>query len=109
MIRMTIEEAKEKFDEVMISVHDTRQAVVMEQGGVPFAVVMNAEEYQRYRQDRLERAWKLIEEQQRLNAGSDPDEVLAEVTEVVEEVRQELYEAEQRALQGGGRHKSPYQ
>jgi hypothetical protein len=35
-----------------------------------------------------------------LNADEDPDEVLRVVTEVVEEVRQEHYEREQRTIRG---------
>ena len=40
--------------------------------------------------------WAIIERIGERNKHLDPDEVLRHVTEVVEEVRQELYEEEQR-------------
>jgi hypothetical protein len=47
-----------------------------------------------------ERFWRAVEELWALNADKDPDEVLRDVTGVVEEVRRERYERELRA-QGG--------
>jgi hypothetical protein len=46
------------------------------------------------------RFWRAVEEIWAKNADKDPDEVLRDVTEVVEEVRQERYEQKLRA-QGG--------
>lgn len=43
-----------------------------------------------------ERAWAIIEQIGERNADKDPDEVLRDVTEVVEEVRRELYDEERR-------------
>ena len=40
--------------------------------------------------------WAIIDQIGERNKHLDPDEVLRHVTEVVEEVRQELYEREQR-------------
>ncbi len=46
-----------------------------------------------------ERFWRAIERIGERNADKDPDEVLRDVTELVEEVRQERYERE-RCAQG---------
>jgi hypothetical protein len=46
------------------------------------------------------RFWRVVDDIRARNADKDPDEVLRDVTEVVEEVRQEQYERELRA-QGG--------
>jgi hypothetical protein len=46
------------------------------------------------------RFWQAVEELWALNADKDPDEVYRDVTEAVEEVRQEQYERKLRA-QGG--------
>jgi len=46
------------------------------------------------------RFWRAVDRIGELNKDEDPDEVLAFVTEVVEEVRQERYEREQRATDG---------
>ncbi|MGH2531413.1 MAG: hypothetical protein ACRDJW_03805 [Thermomicrobiales bacterium] len=40
--------------------------------------------------------WSVIDRIRERNKDKDPDEVLADVTAVVEEVRQELYEREQQ-------------
>ena len=52
------------------------------------------------REDVRERFWEIIGEIRARNADTDPDEVYREVTEVVEEVRQERYERSRRA-EGG--------
>lgn len=44
-----------------------------------------------------ERFWNVVQEIRERNADKDPDEVLREVTEVVEEVCQEHYERARRA------------
>ena len=49
------------------------------------------------------RARAAVERMGELNRDLDPDEVYREVTAVVEEIRQERYEAEQRAKAQGGR------
>jgi hypothetical protein len=43
-----------------------------------------------------ERFWRVVQEIGERNAHLDPDDVLREVTEVVEEVRQERYERARR-------------
>ena len=44
-----------------------------------------------------ERFWRAVERVGERNADKDPDDVLRDVTEAVEEVRQEMYERERRA------------
>jgi hypothetical protein len=54
----------------------------------------------RQQQDEIERRfWQTVDRIRERNADKDPDEVLADVTRVVEEVRQERYEREQREAQ----------
>jgi hypothetical protein len=47
-----------------------------------------------------QRFWQTVEQIRARNADKDPDEVLREVTEVVEEVRRERYERELLAKGG---------
>jgi hypothetical protein len=47
-----------------------------------------------------ERFWQAVERIGRRNADKDPDEILRDVTEVVEEVRRERYERELLAKGG---------
>lgn len=46
------------------------------------------------------RFWQVVEQIGERNADKDPDEVLADVTAVVEEVRRERSEREQAAAEG---------
>lgn len=47
-----------------------------------------------------QRFWEIVEDIRARNADKDPDEIYQDVTEVVEEVRQERYEREQCAKRG---------
>jgi hypothetical protein len=48
------------------------------------------------RQEAMQRFWEVVERIGERNADKDPDEEMAFITEVVEEVRQEHYERAQR-------------
>lgn len=76
---------------------------MVEKKGKPVAVVISPEQYEqleRERQEKLDRFWQAAERIRERNQDKDPDEVLANVTKVVEEVRQEQYEREQRETEG---------
>ena len=97
------QEAKTFFDELTASLSATREAVIIEDGGKPVMVVITPEDYERLRQaDERARLWVAIEAVGRRNADLDPDEVLRDVTETVDAVRQELHEERQLAAQRGG-------
>ncbi len=91
--RVSAEEAREKFSELLDIVFYTKEAVIVERKGKPFAVMINPEEYEIL----LEAAWAVVDRVRERNADKDPDEGLRYITEVVEEVRQEMYEEEQRS------------
>ena len=73
----------------------------MEQKDKSDTVVIDSEEDEQAR--RLEEAedWAVIDRLRARNADKDPDEVLADATAAVEEVRREMYEEAQRATKGG--------
>ncbi|MGH2557718.1 MAG: hypothetical protein ACRDJH_01530 [Thermomicrobiales bacterium] len=73
----------------------------MTKQGKSTTVITDAEANDLLQREQWERAWAAIDRIRERNKDKDPDEVLADVTEVVEEVRQELYEAEQRAAANG--------
>lgn len=85
-------DARASFSDVLNSVYYTKEPVVVERKGRPVAVIISPEEYEAFQRDREARDWAIIERVQARNADRDPDEILAEVTAVVEEVRQERYE-----------------
>jgi prevent-host-death family protein len=88
-------------DELFASVQDADQTVIVEDRGRPVAVVISPEKYERLVDPEPAEDWAVIHAMQQRNADLDPDEVLREVTEIVEEVRQEMYEERLRASQGG--------
>lgn len=85
-------DARASFSDVLNSVYYTKEPVVVERKGRPVAVIISPEEYEAFQRDREARDWAIIERVQARNADKDPDEILAEVTAAVEEVRQERYE-----------------
>jgi PHD/YefM family antitoxin component YafN of YafNO toxin-antitoxin module len=102
MVRtITVQDAERNFADLLSGIGDAKETVVVDDAGNPVAVVISPEEFLSVRR---ERAWALIRQVQDRNADQDPDEVLREVTEVVEEVRQEQH-ARARGL--GGRFSTP--
>jgi PHD/YefM family antitoxin component YafN of YafNO toxin-antitoxin module len=72
----------------------------VEKKGKPVAVVISRREFELMQQERdarREQAWQAVRRVQEANRDKDPDEVYRDVTDVVEQVRQERYEQEQRA------------
>lgn len=99
---LSTQEAKSQFDELARSLAATREAVIIEDRGRPVMVVIAPEDYERLRQgDERERLLVALEEIGQRNADLDPGEVLRDVTETVDAVRQELYEERQRAAPRG--------
>lgn len=85
------------FGEVLGSLSDDEETVIVDERGNRIAVVISPEEFDRFK---IDRAWETVRRVQDRNADNDPDEVMKFVTEVVEEVRQEAYD-KQRASSGG--------
>ena len=93
---MSAREARANFGDVLGSVYYTKEPVIVERKGKPVAVVISPEDFARFQQQQVERAWATVQAVQERNADQDPEEVLRDVTAEVEAVRQELYD-EQRA------------
>lgn len=96
---MSVREARANFSDLLGLVHYTKEPVIVERKGKPFAVVISPEQYETIRQG-IEGAWATIEKVQERNADQDPDEVLQDVTAVVEAVRQERHAKRQQAAKG---------
>ena len=78
------------------------EVAVIDKEGVPVGVVISPEANDQLteQQQRRERFWQTVDQIRDRNADKDPDEEMAFITQVVEEVRQERYEREQREAQG---------
>lgn len=92
---MSTQEARANFSELLGSVYYTKNPVIVERKGKPFAVVISPEQYESLTKQQ-EKAWAVVEEIQARNRDKDPDEVLADVTKVVEEIRQQRYDKPQK-------------
>ncbi|HEX5506240.1 MAG TPA: type II toxin-antitoxin system Phd/YefM family antitoxin [Thermomicrobiales bacterium] len=91
---MSARDARANFGDLLGSVYYTKEPVIVEKKGKPVAVVISPEEFEQFRQQKVERAWATIECLQERNADKDPEEVLRDVTAEVEAVRQEMYDEE---------------
>jgi prevent-host-death family protein len=94
--RMSSREARANFADLLGLVYYGNQPVIVERKGKPVAVVISPEQYAQLQKEQ-ERAWATVDRVRQRNADKDPDEVLADVTAVVEDVRQKLYEEEKQA------------
>ncbi len=94
-------QARANVDDVFASVKEADLDVIVEDQGLPVAVVISPERYEQFLEQEAQADWAIIHEMQQRNAHLDPDEVLKEVTEIVEEVRQAMYEERLRATQSG--------
>ena len=93
--RMSVREARANFSDLLGLVYYTKEPVIVEKKGRPFAVVISPEQYESLEKEQ-ERAWTVVDRVRERNADKEPDEVLREVTAEVETVRQEMYEEEKR-------------
>jgi len=94
--RISAKEARANFGDLLGLVYYTKEPVIVERKGRPFAVVISPEQYeilQRYRNQ----AWTIVDRVRERNADKDEEEVLQDVTEEVEAVRQEAYGQAERA------------
>lgn len=96
MVRcMSAKEARDNFADVLGTAYYKGEPVIVEKKGKPFAVVISPQQYEQYeqiRKDQEQALWKVVDELRERNRDKDPDDVLREVTEIVEEVRQERYD-----------------
>lgn len=101
ILTLTADDLSERALQLLRENRDTSRPIVIEHEGTRLGVLISPEEYERVRKETIERGWEAIQRVRELNAGEDPDEVLAFITEVVEEVRQELYDQRQQGVHGG--------
>jgi prevent-host-death family protein len=91
--RYTAQEARENLSDILGTVFYGKEPVIVEKRGRPVAVLISPEDFELLQQER-ERRFAVIDRIQERNADFDPEEVLRDVTAVVEEVRREHHAAE---------------
>jgi prevent-host-death family protein len=90
--RISIEAARDQFDDLVREVAQHDDTVVVERDGSALVAVISARALERFRQLAKDRFFEVVDRIHRANADADPDEVMREVTAAVEEVRQAAYE-----------------
>ena len=95
MRTMSVRDARANFSELLGSVYYTNNPIVVEKKGKTVAVVVSPEQFRQLEKIKAE-GWAVIDELRARNKDKDPDEVYREVTKIVEEVRQEMYDKEQK-------------
>jgi prevent-host-death family protein len=95
--RLSVEAAKDRFLEVVDAVSRGGEPIVIESAGKTVAAVVSAADFGRLQELSRRELFDLIADIHRRNQDLDPDEVMREVTAVVEEVRQAEYERRRRA------------
>lgn len=97
--KMTAKEARDNFTDLLGTVYYGKEAVMVEKKGRPFAVVVNPDEYGnyiKYKEAAKKRVLEIIEEIQAANKDKGYEETLKDVTEAVEEAREEKYAKRQK-------------
>ena|SRR5215213_7024720 len=93
---ITKQDATRSFDEVLVSLPDDKDVIVDEDGDRDAVAVTPEEEFDKLSNERF---WSTVDRMRERNAHLDPEQVLAEITKVVEEVRQEQYERQRAATE----------
>ncbi|HEY4033349.1 MAG TPA: type II toxin-antitoxin system Phd/YefM family antitoxin [Ktedonobacteraceae bacterium] len=88
---MSSKEAREHFSDLLGSVYYTKEPVIIEKKGKSVAVVISPEQYEAIQKEE-ERLWRVVDQIRDHNIDNDPNEVLRDVTAVVEEVRKTRYD-----------------
>lgn len=101
---MTVSDLGRQVEQVVGRVGRGEARVIVEADGTPIAAIVSLADLDEIARLEREEAedWAAIDELRRRNIDRDPDQVLADVTAVVEEVRREMYEEDQRATANGG-------
>lgn len=100
MKTMSVRDARANFSELLGSVYYTNNPIVVEKKGKTVAVVVSPEQFRQLEKIKAQ-GWAVIDGLRARNTDKDPDEVYREVTKIVEEVRQEMYDKEQKKSKRG--------
>lgn len=88
-------EIQRRYKKILEKVKRTKKPIVVMSDNKPQAAIVSLdilEEYNKFKSD--QELFSIIDKLQAKNRDEDPDKVLKDVTEAVEEVRRELYEKE---------------
>ena len=85
--RLSVEEAKATLADVLRRVREGDRAEIVDTDGTPLAVILSPQDLERSEGDRHRDFFDIVDDIHARNRDVDPDEVLRDVTAVVEEIR----------------------
>ena len=91
-IRMSAKEARDNFSDILGRAYYRGEPTIVEKQGKTMAVVISPADFDQYQKLAKDRFFEVVYQIQERNSDKDPDEVYRDVTEAVEEVRQEAYD-----------------
>jgi prevent-host-death family protein len=97
--RLSTREVRAHFSELVGGVNRTQEPVIVERNGKPMAAIVSPQQLATIERAKA-RAWAAMEQTWKQNSDADPDELMREVTEEVELVRQERYDDRRRRTTG---------
>lgn len=100
MRRVQLTKADEQLEGLAQAVCNDRQPIVLEREGQPLAVLITLHQFEEYQEFVTQRFMGAVQAIHERNTAADPDEVMREVTEAVEAVRQAAYERSLRDQSG---------
>lgn len=92
--KMSAKEARDNFSQLLGTVYFGKEPVIVEKQGTPYAVVINPQEYQKfevYKKAAKQRFFEIVDEISEANKDNSFDQVIKDVTDMVDEVRKERY------------------
>ena len=91
-----VTQVRDNLSDILGRVKYGKEVITIEKKGKPYAVIMSQEDYEKYKTGAKKRLGEVVATIQAKNANVDEDEAMKEITQVVEDVRQEMYERENK-------------
>ncbi len=89
---VNVTQVRDNLSEILGRVKYGEEIVTIEKKGKPYAVIISPEQYEAYQKAAKEKLFAVVDKIQARNTQYSEEEVMKDVTEAVEEVRQEMYE-----------------
>ena len=89
---VNVTQTRDNLAEILGRVRFGQETITVEKKGKPIAVIISPAQYEAYQDAAKERLFTVIDEIQASNADISGEDVLRDVTEEVEKVRQEMYD-----------------
>jgi prevent-host-death family protein len=89
---VSVTQVRDNLAEILGKVKFGKEVVTVEKKGKPYAVIISPEQYEAFQKAAKERLFTLVDKIQSRNTQYSEEEVMKDVTEVVGEVRKEMYE-----------------